>query len=221
VEYLTGRNQIRARYLRKPFFNFAPSHKIFLDCNHKPVIKNPHDAIWNRIKCIPFDVQIPKHEIDVHLGEKLRRELSGILRWIVEGAVLYLGEGLPDVPKVQQATEAYRSESDVLAGFLRECRVDLKEKVGKTELWNAYRTYAETSGESVLEKADFEAQLRQRGITETRIEHGTVRAWTGITLATSHPLSSATVGKGGKDSCKSEQSAQKRRGGKCSLAPQE
>ena len=220
VKYLTGRKQIRARYLRKPFFNFAPSHKIFLDCNHKPVIKNPHDAIWNRMKCIPFDVQIPKHEIDVHLGEKLRRELPGILRWIVEGAVLYLREGLPDVPKVQQATEAYRSESDVLAGFLTECRLDLKARVGKTELWNAYRTYSETAGESVLEKTDFEAQLRQRGINETRIEHGTVRAWTGIGLAASPPSGSATVGNGGKDSGKSEQPAQKRRWVKCSFLPE-
>jgi len=34
VKYLTGRNQIRGRHLHKPFLNFKPSHRIFLDCNH-------------------------------------------------------------------------------------------------------------------------------------------------------------------------------------------
>jgi putative DNA primase/helicase len=209
VKYLTGRNQIRARYLRKPFFNFAPSHKIFLDCNHKPVIKNPHDAIWNRMKCIPFDVQIPKHEIDVHLSEKLRWELPGILRWIVEGATLYLREGLPEVPKVQAATEAYRAESDALADFLSEkCRLDRKGRVGQTELWTAYSVGA--SGERLLTKADFEAQLLQRGITKTRIDHGKVRAWAGIVLVVSHAPGSKSAINGLAEPVKSPK---KRRGG--------
>lgn len=48
----------------------------------------PNDAIWNRLKCIPFKVQIPDAEIDKNLRTKLRAELAGILRWL-EGAVLY------------------------------------------------------------------------------------------------------------------------------------
>jgi putative DNA primase/helicase len=210
VKYLSGKNQIRARYLRKPFFNFAPSHKIFLDCNHKPVIKNPHDAIWNRMKCIPFDVQIPKHEIDVHLSEKLRQELPGILRWIVEGATLYLREGLPEVPKVQSATEAYRGESDALADFLSEkCLLDRKGRVGQTELWNAYNV--EAPGERLLSKADFEAQLLERGITKTVIHHGRVRAWAGIALVVSHAAVSQSAGNGLTEPAKS---SKKRRGGR-------
>jgi len=89
VKYLTGLGQIKARRLRENMITFRPTYKLLLDCNHKPVITDPNDAIWNRVKCIPFKVQIPDDEIDKDLPTKLRTELPGILQWIVEGAVLY------------------------------------------------------------------------------------------------------------------------------------
>ena len=59
VKYLTGLGQIKARRLRENMITFRPTYKLFLDCNHKPVIADPNDAIWNRVKCIPFKIQIP------------------------------------------------------------------------------------------------------------------------------------------------------------------
>src|SRR3954447_7584379 len=94
VKYLTGRGQIKARRLRENMITFQPTHKLFLDCNDRPIITDPNDAIWNRAKCIPFKIKIPDGEIDKDLPEKLRAELPGILRWIVEGAALYYREGL-------------------------------------------------------------------------------------------------------------------------------
>lgn len=119
VKYLTGLGQIKARRLRENMITFQPTYKLFLDCNHRPVITDPNDAIWNRVKCIPFRVQIPDAEIDKNLPAKLRTELAGILRWIVEGAVLYHREGLGDPPDVAAATEQYRYESDRLREILR------------------------------------------------------------------------------------------------------
>ena len=79
VKYLTGLGQIKARRLRENMITFQPTYKLFLDCNHRPVITDPNDAIWNRVKCIPFKVQIPDAEIDKHLPTKLRTELGGHL----------------------------------------------------------------------------------------------------------------------------------------------
>ena len=126
MKYLTGLGQIKARRLRENMITFSPTHKLFLDCNHKPVITDPNDAIWNRVKCIPFKIQIPEDEIDRDLPTKLRTELPGILRWIVEGAVLYYREGLGDPPDVTAATEQYRQESDRLKEFFEDrCVVPL------------------------------------------------------------------------------------------------
>jgi putative DNA primase/helicase len=120
VKYLTGLGQIKARRLRENMITFRPMYKLFLDCNHKPVIADPNDAIWNRVKCIPFKIQIPKEEIDTGLPAKLRTELPGILRRIAEGAALYYHEGLGDPPDVMAATEQYRQESDRLTEFFED-----------------------------------------------------------------------------------------------------
>src|SRR5262249_45584038 len=130
VKYLTGMGQIKARRLHENWVTFKPTHKIFLDANHKPVISDPHDAIWNRVKCIPFKVEIPPEKIDKNLPAKLRAELPGILRFIVEGSVTYLREGLGDPPEaIREATESYQKESDQLSEFIEEtCIVQLDDK---------------------------------------------------------------------------------------------
>ncbi len=41
VKYLTSLGQIKARRLRENMITFRPTYKLFLDCNHKPVIADP------------------------------------------------------------------------------------------------------------------------------------------------------------------------------------
>ena len=63
VKYLTGLSSIRARRMRENWISFKPVHKIFMDCNDRPVISNPTDPVWNRVVCVPFDIQIPGRKI--------------------------------------------------------------------------------------------------------------------------------------------------------------
>jgi len=201
VKYLTGIGQIKARRLGQDWITFKPTHKLFLDCNHKPIIADPNDAIWNRVKCIPFTVEI--ENIDTNLLEKLREELPGILAWIVEGSVLYQREGLGDPPaEVQAATESYRQESDRLKYFLEERCILAPD--GDAALWkknkhwvpcaNLYPTYAawaEASGEKhPLSKTIFDERLRRLGRKEDRgrpdggRQSKQVRVWLGIRFRT-------------------------------------
>jgi putative DNA primase/helicase len=200
VKYLTGLGQIKARRLRENMITFRPTYKLFLDCNHKPIITDPNDAIWNRVKCIPFKIPIPDAEIDKDLPTKLRTELRGILRWIVEGAVLYHREGLGDPPDVRAATEQYRQESDRLKEFFEErCSIagggDVNswktEKfcVPITNLYKAYLAWAAASGDKhPLSKALFEERLRTLGRKQDRVRPDgrrhtkQVRVWLGIRL---------------------------------------
>jgi putative DNA primase/helicase len=187
VKYLTGLSQIKARRMRENMISFQPTHKIFLDCNHKPAITDPNDAIWNRVKCIPFAVQIPEAEIDRDLPAKLRTELPGILKWIVEGAVLYYRDGLGDPPAVKAATESYRQESDHLKEFLEDtCVLEPREKKAEapvSALWHRYEAWAElTSEKHPLAKGILEAQLARLGCAKGRDASGNVRVWKGIRL---------------------------------------
>ena len=82
---------------------------------------------------VPFKFQIPESEIDKDLPAKLRTELPGILRWMVEGAILYDREGLGDSPDIIAATEQYRQESDRLKEFFEDrCIVAVD---GDANLW--------------------------------------------------------------------------------------
>jgi putative DNA primase/helicase len=85
VKQLTGGDRISARRMRENPWNFWPTHTIFMATNHKPEIRSTDNAIWNRIKLIPFTVSIPKDQQDRELPAKLRTELTGILTWAVRG----------------------------------------------------------------------------------------------------------------------------------------
>jgi P4 family phage/plasmid primase-like protien len=202
VKYLTGLGQIKARRLRENMITFRPTYKLFLDCNHKPVIADPNDAIWNRVKCIPFKIQIPKEEIDTGLPAKLRTELTGILRWIAEGAALYYHEGLGDPPDVMAATEQYRQESDRLKEFFEDrCTVatggdvnSWKKKkcwVPVADLYGTYLSWAEASGDKhPLSKGLFDERLQKLGRKQDRVrpdggrDTKQIRVWLGIRFRT-------------------------------------
>jgi len=63
---------------------------------HKPQAdySGTDNAIWDRIRLIPFNVTIPPEEQDKNLTEKLEAELPGILAWAVEGCLAWQKEGM-------------------------------------------------------------------------------------------------------------------------------
>lgn len=198
VKYLTGLGQIKALRLRENMITFQPTYKLFLDCNHRPVITDPNDAIWNRVKCIPFKIEIPDAEIDKKLPAKLRTELAGILRWVVEGAVLYHREGLGDPPDVAAATEQYRQESDrvedrcvvAATGDAASWKKD-GYWVPVSDLYAAYASWADAAGHKhPLSKDSFDERLQKLGRTRDRVRPNggrnarQIRVWLGIRFRT-------------------------------------
>jgi putative DNA primase/helicase len=202
VKYLIGLGQIKARRLRENMITFQPTYKLFLDCNDRPVINDPNDAIWNRVKCIPFNVQIPDVEIDKNLPAKLRSELEGILRWIVEGAVLYLRDGLGDPPDVVAAMEQYRQESDRFKEFFEDRCVLAPNGDGTSwkkdgdwvpvsDLYAAYACWAEATGNKYpVSKDSFDQRLQKLGRKRDRVRPNggrdakQIRVWLGIRFRT-------------------------------------
>src|SRR5919107_5291637 len=114
VKQLTGGDKVRARRMRQDFWQFEPTHKVFMAVNHKPEVRGTDTAIWRRIRLIPFTETIPPGEQDKKLPEKLRAELFGILAWCVEGCLEWQREGLQAPEEVRRATGQYRSEMDVI-----------------------------------------------------------------------------------------------------------
>jgi putative DNA primase/helicase len=182
IKQITGGDTITARYLYSEHFEFRPQFKLFLVTNHKPRIHGTDIAIWRRIHLVPFTVTIPHEEQDKTLVEKLRGEASGILRWALEGLAVWKRLGLAAPAQVTEATRDYRSEQDVLQHFLDErCIPDPDAETSAGELYAAFTTWCEASGESPVCKRDLGLALQDRGFQKSR--SGTARRWIGVRLS--------------------------------------
>jgi phage/plasmid-associated DNA primase len=155
-----------ARFLREEFFDFKPTHKLWMYGNHKPVIRGTDDGIWRRFHLIPFNEWITPEEEDPHLKAKLVAELPGILAWAVLGCLAWQREGLGVPQAVRDATSGYRNDMDVLGGFLSERTIkNPRSKTLVAALYAEYDKWCELSGEHALKKRDFDTKLKERGFT--------------------------------------------------------
>jgi len=181
IKDLTGGDTISARFMRGEFFDFQPAFKLWLSTNHKPVIKGTDEAIWDRIRLVPFLVRIPPEEQDKHLRDKLIAEAPGILAWAVEGCLDWQRDGLGEPEEVKQATGAYRAEMDVLGGFITDCCVVREDASGTAkELYATYTRWCEDSGEKPISQIAMGKRLAERGFDSTRIGKKQTRTWLGI-----------------------------------------
>jgi len=123
VKQLTGRDTVTARFLFNEPFDFKPEFKLWMSTNNKPEIRGTDDAIWDRIRLVPFTRRFEGSNSDTDLPRKLREELPGVLAWMVEGCLSWQSEGLGEPERVTNATAEYRYEMDTLAAFIEECCV--------------------------------------------------------------------------------------------------
>ena len=116
-------------------------------------------------------------EQDKHLKERLRqdKELSGILNWCIEGLRLYRLEGLKPPNAVISATETYRSDSDKIGNFIKECLTKTGKNSSVKSVYELYTNWCNDNGFGVENKGNFIAELKNKGIYGSS---GTVRGKT-------------------------------------------
>lgn len=183
IKSLTGGEVVSVKKLYADIFKVRPGFKVFLSTNHRPVIRGTDHAIWRRIRLIPFDVVIPDEEQDRTLGDKLRAEAPGILRWAVEGCLAWQREGLGVPDEVRAATARYRADMDSLGEFVRErCVIEAGASVAAGDLYGAYREWCGAVGEQPVSRKTLSLELTERGLRPWRTERA--RGWAGIRLAT-------------------------------------
>lgn len=162
VKQLTGGNRITARKLYAEEMEFKPDFKIWFETNHRPIIRGTDRGIWRRITLIPFTVTITPARVDKSLKYKLMREYSGILAWMVEGALAWQREGLGKRPAcIEDAVADYRNEMDVFSAFLSECTQPSGE-VSSGDLYRAYVDWARESNEYVMSATKFGRECGKR-----------------------------------------------------------
>jgi len=185
VKELTGGDRMRARRMREDFWEFTPTHHVWIAGNHKPTIIGTDHGIWRRIKLIPFDVVVPDAQQDKKLPAKLAAELPGILNWALAGCLAWQRNGMQEPEIVRDATQEYADEMDDIGQFIEEyCELGSDFMAPATELHQAY--LAARPGSRKSQQA-FGSSLRQRGFESGRITRGVNKAkhgWRGLRLLT-------------------------------------
>lgn len=184
VKALTGGDRIRARYMRRDFFEFEPTHKLLIVGNHRPVLRNVDEAIRRRLLLIPFTAVIPPTKRDPDLVVKLQAEYPAILGWMLRGCLDWQARGLDPPASVIAATADYFEAADTFGRWAEDRLVfNPNATMPKAEAFTSWKDWAEANGEYV----GTEARLREYlvglpGVDEGRLGKRRVRAWIGVGL---------------------------------------
>lgn len=174
IKQMTGGDPITARFMRRDFFTYHPQFKLVIAGNHKPVLRTVDDAVRRRFHIIPF-TRRPVSP-DRELESKLRAEVSGILRWAIEGCLDWQRNGLSRPDAVARETDSYFAEQDLFGLWLEDtCTVDRNNShlwEESARLYESWKAYAKAAGEDPgsskqfgerLSRAGFERDLKRVG----------------------------------------------------------
>ncbi|WP_240794885.1 DNA primase family protein [Rhodococcus zopfii] len=180
MKRLTGGDKIKARYMRKDFVEFDPSHLAIMITNHLPVVHGDDPAVWRRIRIVPFNVVIPEEKRDKRLNEKLRDSADAILTWMIDGYAEYAdaGDDLKEPESVTIATRGYKDQSDAVARFVDECQKSPNVSATTRQLFDAWEKFRNREGEDQISMKTFGQALDRLGYPATK--SGSIRPRKGL-----------------------------------------
>lgn len=182
VKQLTGGEPMMARHNYGNFFEFRPSFKATMSGNDKPRIDGVDHGIWRRIALVIWGQTIPENkrrDMEAVLAE-FEAERSGILNWLIDGALNYLANGLQEPPEIREATRAYRADMDQVQSFVDACVVrhtpppDSDAKLLPSRmLYEAYEAWCVANAMKPWSEKAFSQTMVKKGFVkrEGRIRH--------------------------------------------------
>jgi putative DNA primase/helicase len=141
--------------------------------NKVPIVPADDPGLWHRIHLIPhhnsfIDNPDPdnKHEFKADKGllEKLKKQASGILMWLIEGCLLWQEFGLMPPDKIIFATSEYQKSQDIFGHFLKECCMVGEENFKSTlkEIYDKYKLWCNEVGHKAMAKNKVRNDLVER-----------------------------------------------------------
>lgn len=180
IKAVTGGDTMTARFLYGQPFDFKPAFKLWFSTNFKPEIKAGGEAMWRRVKLIPFKVRIPFEEQDKELFVKLKAEWPGILAWAVQGCLEWQKERYIEVPEaMREAVDTYKQEMDTFEQFIEACcEIKTVAQVTNKKIRAIYEKWCQSNGERPLRQNEFSGRLVERGLKNEKTRDGYI--WRGI-----------------------------------------
>lgn len=174
IKQMTGGDPITARFMRQNFFTFTPRFKLLIVGNHKPVLSSVDDAMRRRFNIIPFTIKPASP--DKQLEEKLQAEWPAILRWMIDGCLDWQANGLVRPKSVEEATNEYFLEQNVLQQWIDEaCEVDRENphlSESASQLFGSWSRFMVKMGENKPTMKTFSQSLSREGFPKKATKLG-------------------------------------------------
>lgn len=164
IKRITGDTSITARKMKTDFYTFPATHKLVIAANTKPTVRGTDNAIWRRMRLVPFEVTIPEHERDKELVSRLlAKEAAGILAWAVRGCIAWQRKGLGEPAAIAAATSGYRADQDVIGQWIEDECALLEGAWTSTEaLYRSYTSWCEGVGHEPWKRNTLRDRLLER-----------------------------------------------------------
>lgn len=152
VKLFTGGDTLSGRLnYSNEIISFPPTHTLFILTNFKPRISEGDTALWDRLRLIPFErrfVDDPQAENerkkDPELKDKLLREASGILAWLVQGCLKWQQEGMNPPEIVKAFGDDYKLDQNPTQLFINErCNIGRYQETQMKPLYEAFAEWFE------------------------------------------------------------------------------
>ena len=149
VKAISGNDPVVAKLSHKDTLTFTPRFKVCVRANNLPTSDQLDDALWARLKFLPFSVRFRgTAKEDQHLPEKLCRELPGILNWAVAGYQALMDSGLQEPAQAALQRKKSQQEAEPVRMFLEEfCEpAPAREGVKYSDFQNAFENFCRDRG---------------------------------------------------------------------------
>ncbi|QKV18731.1 DNA primase family protein [Oricola thermophila] len=158
IKKLTGGERFPVRDLFKGYFDFTPIFVAHMSGNGYPRTDETDNGTWRRLVVVKWPKTIPtdqQRDFEEVLAE-FEPEYPGILNWLIEGAKIFLTEGLVIAQESLAETARYRAEMDPLAGFVSACiAADENESIQARDMYSTYVLWASENGVKPISETAF------------------------------------------------------------------
>lgn len=167
VKTITGGDWIRCAFKHRDHFEYRPQFKVWLFSNHPIKGDVDDDAFWGRVKMIEFpNSHLGKEDKQLKERMKSAKNLEGVLRWIVEGAVEWFKSphGLNTPIDVDNANKARRYELDYIQQWIDACcQLNPTAWTTNAAAYYSYKSWCEGTGIKPKQMESLSQVLAKKG----------------------------------------------------------
>lgn len=172
IKQMTSGEEIAAQFKFGNSFSYEPTYSPWMSTNNLPNIRSKDYGIWRRIYLIPFLNTFNDETKDIHMPEKLAREMPQILGWIIKGCLKLNNEykGVVTKPKcLEEALSDYKNTMDAVNLFIAsKCQNFPGYKTSAELLFQTYKKWALDNNEYLMPESKFKIDMIKHGFALKR-----------------------------------------------------